>query len=466
MASERGDQGGNRGAQSGRGRLPRVVIVGAGFGGLEAGKALGGRDDVRVTVVDRTNHHLFQPLLYQVACAGLATNEVASPIRHVFRRYPNVQVLLDEVHAVDLERRELVLEYERRLPYDYLVLATGVETSYFGNDGWAEHAIGLKTMDDAVEIRNRILVAFEEAERLADTEQRRRLMTFAIVGGGPTGVELAGAISELARYVLARDFRAIHPHSARVVLIEAGPRILGTFPKELSHKAKRQLEQLGVEVRLNAPVTNVDARGVHLGNGDGDGVLVPAATVLWAAGVRATPLTRTLGVPLDRAGRVIVEEDLSVKGHPNAFVIGDAASFLHQTGRPLPGISPVAMQEGRFVARAIGASLEGRPRERFHYKEKGNLATIGRAAAVADFGRIRLSGLTAWLAWLLVHIFFLVGFKNRISVMLEWAWSYFSYARGARLIISGRRYAGPPASRFPVPEPPRPPPHEERPPLH
>lgn len=452
-----------RHAQAGEGREqrpPHVVIVGAGFGGLEAGKALG-KMPLRVTIVDRTNHHLFQPLLYQVACAGLATNEVASPIRHIFRHYPRVRVLLDEVQAVDLASRELVLQYQR-LSYDYLVLASGAETHYFGHDDWAEHAIGLKSVDDAVEIRNRILVAFEEAERLADTEQRRRLMTFVIVGGGPTGVELAGAISELARHVLARDFRSINPHTARVVLVEAAPRILGTFPPKLSAKAQKQLEQLGVEVRTNAPVTSVDERGVHLGNGEG--MLVPSATVLWAAGVRATPLTRTLGVPLDRAGRVLVEPDLSVPGHPEVFVVGDAAAYLHQTGRPLPGISPVAMQEGRFVAKVIGRSIRGKPRGVFHYIDKGNLATIGRAAAVADIGRLKLSGFTAWLAWLLVHIFYLVGFKNRLAVMLEWAWSYFSYARGARLIIGGRRHAGAAAAKLAAP-PPHPPP-EERPSLH
>lgn len=437
--------------------LPHVVIVGAGFGGLEAGKALG-KLPVRVTIVDRTNHHLFQPLLYQVACAGLAATEIASPIRHIFRRYPRVQVLLDEVHFVNLAARQVVLE-NQRLDYDYLVLATGMQTSYFGHDDWEKFAIGLKNVDEAIELRRRILVAFEEAERLEDTEERRRLGTFVIVGGGPTGVELAGAISELARYVLASDFRSINPSSARVVLVEAAPRILGAFPPELSEKAKKQLEHLGVEVRVNAPVTNVTAQGVHLGNGEG--LLIPSATVVWAAGVRATSLTRTLGVPLDRAGRVIVEPDLSVPGHPEAFVIGDAASFTHQTGKPLPGVSPVAMQEGRFVAQAIGASIRDKPRGIFHYRDKGNLATIGRAAAVADLKHIKLSGFPAWLAWLLVHIFFLVGFKNRLTVMLEWAWSYFSYARGARLITGGRRHAGAPAAR----ERPAPPP-EEHPPVH
>lgn len=459
MASEQRNR-----AKASRGegrRLPHVVIVGAGFGGLEAGKALAEKN-VRITLVDRTNHHLFQPLLYQVACAGLAETEIASPIRHIFRKHPNVQVLLDEVHAIDLDHREVALEHQR-LRYDYLVLACGAQTSWFGHDEWTQYAVGLKNIDEAVEMRRRILVAFEEAERLSDTEQRRRLMTFVIVGGGPTGVELAGAISELARHVLASDFRSINPHSARVVLVEAAPRILGTFPPELSAKAQKQLEEIGVEVRVNAPVTDITARGVHLGNGEG--LLIPSATVLWAAGVRATPLTRTLGVPLDRAGRVLVEPDLSIPGHPEAFAVGDTSSFVHQTGRPLPGVSPVAMQEGRFVAKAIDASLRGKPRSIFHYRDKGSLATIGRAAAIADLGRLKLSGFSAWLAWLLVHIFFLVGFKNRLAVMLEWAWSYFSYARGARLITGGRRHAGPPELRLPPPAP-RPPPPEERPPMH
>lgn len=455
MASER-DRG--RPRESHPKDLPHVVIVGAGFGGLEAGKALG-KLPVRVTIVDRTNHHLFQPLLYQVACAGLAPTEIASPIRHIFRGYPRVRVLLDEVHFVDLAARRIILE-NQRLDYDYLILATGMQTSYFGRDDWAEYAIGLKNVDEAIEIRRRILVAFEEAERLEDTEQRRRLMTFVIVGGGPTGVELAGAIAELARHVLAQDFRSINPHSARVVLVEAAPRILGAFPPELSEKAKQQLERLGVEVRVHAPVTKVGAEGVHLG--DGEGLLIPSSTVLWAAGVRATPLTRTLGVPLDRMGRVLVEPDLSMPGHPEAFVVGDAAAYVHQTGKPLPGVSPVAMQEGRFVAQAIGASIRNQPRGIFRYRDKGNLATIGRAAAVADLKRVKLSGFAAWLAWLLVHIFFLVGFKNRLTVMLEWAWSYFSYARGARLITGGRRHAGPPAARGIAPTPPP----EERPPVH
>lgn len=451
MASEHHDGGIGQNAE-----LPHVVIVGAGFGGLEAGKVLG-EMPVRVTIVDRTNHHLFQPLLYQVACAGLAATEIASPIRHIFRRYPRVRVLLDEVRGVDLEAREILLEGQR-LGYDYLILATGMRTSYFGRDEWAQYAIGLKNVDEAIEIRRRILVAFEEAERLADTEHRRKLMTFVVVGGGPTGVELAGAISELARHVLARDFRSINPHSARVVLVEAAPRILGTFPPDLSAKAQEQLEALGVEVRVNAPVTDVGPKGVRLGNGEG--LLIPTSTILWAAGVRATLLTRTLGVPLDRLGRVLVEPDLSIPGHPEAFVIGDAAAFVHQTGKALPGVSPVAMQQGRFAAGAIGHSLRNKERGTFHYKDKGSLATIGRAAAVADFGRIKLSGFLAWLSWLLVHIFFLVGFKNRLTVMLEWAWSYFSYARGARLITGSRRHAGPQAIR--VIAPPSPPPPEER----
>ena len=440
---------------------PHVVIVGAGFGGLEAGKALS-KLPVRITIVDRTNHHLFQPLLYQVACAGLAATEIATPIRKIFRKKPNVRVLLDQAIGVDLARREVILE-DGRLGYDFLVLATGAETSYFGHDDWARYAIGLKNIDDAIELRRRILVAFEEAER-HNGEERKKLLTFVVVGGGPTGVELAGAIAELARHVLAKDFRAINPHAARVVLVEAAPRLLLGFPQELATKAQKQLEQLGVEVRLNAPVTNVTAEGVFLGNGEG--WMIPTYTAIWAAGVRATPITRTLGVPLDRAGRVIVEPDLSIPGHPEAFVIGDAASFIHQTGKPLPGTSPVAMQEGRFVAKAIAATLRNEPRGTFHYKDKGSLATIGRARAVADLGWLKLSGFVAWLTWLIVHIFFLVGFKNRLTVMLEWAWSYFTYGRGARIITGGRRLAGVPEARRPPRRPPLPPEEERPPPLH
>lgn len=457
MTMQRSETGlaGNEGVSE----LPHVVIVGAGFGGLEAGKALG-KLPVRVTIIDRTNHHLFQPLLYQVACAGLSATEIATPIRRVFRKYPRVQVLLEEVRSVDLERRELVLEYGR-LSYDFLILATGAETNYFGHDEWSQYAIGLKNVDEAIEIRRRVLVAFEEAER-HDGEHRKKLLTFVVVGGGPTGVELAGAIAELARHVLARDFRAINPDSARVVLVEAAPRILLGFPPDLAAKAQKQLEQLGVEIRVNSPVTNINSEGVFLGNGQG--LLIPTYTVLWAAGVRATPLTQTLGVPLDRAGRVMVEPDLSIPGHPEAFVIGDAASFVHQTGKPLPGVSPVAMQEGRFVAKAIANTLQNKPRGTFRYKDKGNLATIGRAAAIADFGKVKLSGFLAWITWLVVHIFFLIGFKNRLTVMLEWAWAYFSYGRGARLITGDRRVAGVPEARRPPP-PPLPP--EERPPaLH
>jgi NADH dehydrogenase len=423
------------GQADGPAELPHVVIVGAGFGGLEAAKALR-KAPVRITIVDRTNHHLFQPLLYQVASAGLSPAEIAAPIRSIFSEDENVAVLLDQVLAVDLRARQLVLE-SRRMPYDYLVLATGAQTNYFGHDEWARYALGLKDLDEAVEIRRRILLAFEEAERV-DGGARSRLLAFVVVGGGPTGVELAGAISELSKFVLARDFRAISPSEARVVLVEAGPRILPAFPPELSAKAEAQLRRLGVEVMTRAPVTAIDAAGVHFGSD-----VLESATVLWAAGVRATPITKTLGVPLDRAGRVVVEPDCSLPGHPEAFVIGDAAAFLHQGGAALPGVSPVAMQQGRHVAKAITRSMRGEPREPFRYHDKGSLATIGRRAAVAEIGRLRMSGFFAWVAWLLVHIVYLIGFKNRASVLLDWAWSYFTYQRGARLITGGRLHAGP-----------------------
>jgi NADH dehydrogenase len=408
---------------------PHVVIIGAGFGGLTAAQALK-RAPVRVTVVDRTNHHLFQPLLYQVAMAGLSPADIAAPIRSILRNQRNVSVLLDEATDIDFAEQTVNLR-GGGLHYDYLVLATGGRTSYFGHDDWERFAPGLKDLDDAVELRRRVLLAFEAAEKESNAERRRELLTFIVVGGGPTGVELAGAIGELARFVLARDFRNIHSEAADILLLEGGPRILPSFTPELSASAERQLANLGVKVRTGAQVTNIDEHGVYLGN-----EMLRAATVIWGAGVRATSFTTALDAPLDRAGRVKVNPDLSLPGRSNVFAIGDMTLF-EQDGKPLPGVSPVAMQMGRAVARNIQRDLAGSPREPFRYLDKGNMATIGRKAAIADFGRFSLTGFMAWMAWLLVHIFFLIGFRNRAVVLFNWAWSYFTYQRGARL-ITGR----------------------------
>ncbi len=409
----------------------RVVIVGGGFGGLEAARALR-KAPVAVTVVDRRNHHLFQPLLYQVATAALNPADIAAPIRSVLRRQRNAEVILGDVAAIDLPAGTVRLADGEPLPFDFLVLATGATHSYFGHDAWASLAPGLKTIEDALEIRRRILTAFERAERERDPEQQRALLTFVLVGGGPTGVELAGAISEIARSTLTRDFRHIHPESARVLLLEAVPRVLPAYVESLSDAARRQLERLGVEVRTGTPVTAIDAAGVTLG----DGERIASRTVLWGAGVAASPLARTLGAPLDRAGRVRVAADLSVPGHPEAFVVGDLAAVLREDGRPVPGVAPAALQEGRHAARNIRRALAGEPPLPFRYVDKGQLATIGRAAAVADVRGLRFSGLVAWLTWLFVHIFFLIGFRNRVAVILQWAWSYLTFKRGARLITN------------------------------
>jgi len=410
--------------------LPQVVIIGAGFGGLTAAQALK-RAPVRITVVDRTNHHLFQPLLYQVAMAGLSPADIAAPIRSVLRKQKNVTVLLDEATEVNFNEQTVYLR-DSKLKYNYLALATGGRTSYFGHDEWEAFAPGLKDLDDAVEIRRRVLLAFEAAEKETDPERRRVLMTFVVVGGGPTGVELAGAIAELARFVLARDFRSIHPEAAEILLLEAGPKILPSFAPDLSESAVRQLAELGVRVRTGAQVTGIDEHGVYLG-----AERIRTATVIWGAGVRATALTARLGAPLDRAGRVLINRDLTVPGHHNVFAIGDM-TYLEQDGKPLPGVSPVAMQMGRCVARNIQNDLAGKPYEEFRYFDKGSMATIGRKAAIAELGKLHLSGFMAWMAWLMVHIFFLIGFHNRFVVIFNWAWSYFTYQRGARL-ITGRR---------------------------
>ncbi|HET7841796.1 MAG TPA: NAD(P)/FAD-dependent oxidoreductase [Terriglobia bacterium] len=419
-------------------RPPRVVIIGAGFGGLYAARALR-RAPVDITVIDRRNHHLFQPLLYQVATAALSPGDIAYPIRAVLSRQKNARVLLAEVFAIDLKNRKAVLK-DGEVEYDYLIIATGASHSYFGHDEWEPSAPGLKTLEDALEIRRRILYAFERAERETDAERRKALLTFMVVGGGPTGVELAGAIAEISRHVLQHDFRAINPREARVILVEAGPRILSNYPPELSGKASASLERLGAEVWTNSPVTSITPERVVVANRE-----VPCATTLWAAGVQASPLAQSLGIPLDKAGRVIVEPDLSIPGFPEVIVIGDLAVFTYQTGKPLPGVAPVAIQQGRHSARNILRSIRGKPRKSFHYFDKGMLATIGRAAAVADFGFVRISGFFAWLAYLFVHIFFLIGFRNRFVVMFEWAWAYFTFQRGARLITGDIDKINPPA---------------------
>jgi NADH:ubiquinone reductase (H+-translocating) len=407
---------------------PRVVIVGGGFGGLVAAKALA-RVPVHVTVLDRTNHHVFQPLLYQVASAGLSPADIASPIRSILAHQRNANVHLATVTAIDLEKKRVVLA-DGEIPYDYVVIAAGARTNYFGHPEWEPFAPGLKSLEDAIEVRRRMLLAFEHAERTTDEKERQRLLTFVAIGGGATGVELAGAFAELRRFVLPEDFRAIRPEEARVILVEAGPRILPSFDPELSAKAVRQLEELGVVVRTGTRVTAIDARGLELGS-----ERIDAATIVWAAGVEVSPIVKSLGVPLDPQGRVMVEGDLSLAGHPEAFAIGDVIHF-EQEGKLMPGVSQVAMQGGKFVARAIKRTILGEPRGRFHYFDKGIMATIGRSRAVAEPFWIKLSGFISWLAWLMVHIWYLIGFRNRLIVMFEWFWAYVTYKRGARLITN------------------------------
>jgi NADH dehydrogenase len=400
----------------------RVVIIGGGFGGLYAAKALK-KAPVRITLADRRNYHLFQPLLYQVATAALNPSDIAAPIRAVLRKQKNVSVIMGEATSIDLDRKIVQLA-DGELAYDILIIATGATHSYFGHPEWEANAPGLKTIEDALEIRRRVLRAFEAAERETDPVRQQAWLTFVIVGGGPTGVELAGALSEIARQTMIRDFRRINPSSARVILIEGVNRVLPPYPPVLSEKAAAQLRGLGVEVMTNAIVTSISDHEVRIGE-----TIIPTRTVLWAAGVQASPLARSLGVPLDRAGRVIVEPDLSVLRHPEAFVIGDLAAVPN-----VPGVAPAAIQEGTHTARNIARMIASQPTVPFRYHDKGSLATIGRAAGVADFGRIKLSGFLAWSAWLAVHIFFLIGFRNRILVILQWAWAYVTFQRGARLI--------------------------------
>jgi NADH:quinone reductase (non-electrogenic) len=405
---------------------PRVVILGGGFGGLAAARVLG-RHDVQVTVVDRRNHHVFQPLLYQVATSGLSAPDIAAPIRHILRR-PNTEVLLAEARGVDLARRTVLLA-DGEVAYDALIVATGATHSYFGHADWEAHAQGLKTLEDALVIRRRVLLAYEKAERETDEAARRQWLTFVVIGAGPTGVEMAGTLAEIARLTLRKDFRRIDPASARVVLVEAADRVLPPYPPDLSAKAQRQLERLGVEVRVGAAVTGVERDAVHLG-----AERIDARTIIWAAGVAASPLGRALSPQVDRAGRVPVLPDLTLAGHPEVSIVGDLAA-LQQDGKPVPGVAPAAMQMGKHAAGNVLRTLRGEARRPFRYVDKGSLATIGRRSGVADFGRVRLSGLLAWLAWLLIHVFFLIGFRNRLVVMSDWAWAYFTHQRFARLIL-------------------------------
>jgi NADH dehydrogenase len=422
--------------------LPRVVIVGGGFGGLNAARELA-RAPVRVTLIDRRNHHLFQPLLYQVATAALNPSDIAIPIRRILRNQMNVEVLLAEAKSVDMAGKAVVL-HEGTVPYDHLIVATGARHSYFGHSAWTPYAPGLKSIGDALEIRRRVLSAFELAERETDMKRREAWLTFVVVGGGPTGVELSGALCEIAQHTLARDFRRIDSAQARVILLEGSDRVLPPYLPALSEKARRQLTHLGVDVRTGALVTEIDADGVTVG-----GERIATRTVLWAAGVMGSGLGRALGVPLDRAGRVIVGPDLSIPDHPEVFVVGDLASLI-QDGKPVPAVAPAAVQEARHAARNVLRAIRGEPRLPFRYKDKGSLATIGRLAAVADLGRLKLSGPLAWVAWLVLHVMFLVGFRNRIIVVFQWAWSFVSYDRGARLITGPlRRPADQPRAEAP-----------------
>jgi NADH:ubiquinone reductase (H+-translocating) len=406
---------------------PHIVVIGGGFGGLAAARALA-HAPVRITLIDRRNHHLFQPLLYQVATAALNASDIARPIRRILRRQANCEVILGEVESIDRFARKVILG-EGEIAYDYLIVASGATHSYFSHDTWERDAPGLKTIEDALEIRRRVLVAYEAAEREPDPEIVREWMTFVIVGGGPTGAELAGALAEISRRVLARDFRRIDPKRARIILVEGTSRLLAALTPESSTSAQRQLKHLGVEVMTSTMVTGIDDRGVmHVGG------RIPTRTVIWAAGVAASPLGQSLGVPLDRAGRVIVKPDLSIPGTPEVFVIGDLALILRSDGRPVPGLAPAAMQEGRHAARNVMRAVRGQPPNPFRYIDKGMLATIGRGAAVAEIGRLRLSGFIAWTAWLFIHIFYLIGFRNRFMVLAGWAFVYLRNESGARLI--------------------------------
>ncbi len=408
-------------------QTPRVVIIGAGFGGLEAAKKLA-CEDVKLTVIDRTNYHLFQPLLYQVATAALSPADIAAPVRGVLSQCKNVEVMLAEVQSIDVNAKKVKLT-DGEVAYDYLIVATGARHSYFGHPEWEKLAPGLKSLEDAVEVRRRILLAFEYAERASDEAARKAAMTFVIIGGGPTGVEMAGAIAEIARYTLAKDFRHIDPSQARVILVEGDPKVLAAYPEDLRDSAMKQLADLGVEVRAGVHATNLSEQGLQVGD-----EFIPCRVKIWAAGNNASFVGKSLGVPVDRVGRVMVNNDLTIPNHPEVQVIGDLANFPHQTGQPLPGVSPVAMQQGRHAARNIPMMIGGDEPQRFWYFDKGSMATIGRNKAVANLKLVHLTGIPAWLAWLFVHIIFLVGFRNRLAVLFQWAWAYLSFNKGARLI--------------------------------
>ena len=418
-------------------KRPRVVVIGGGFGGISAARKLG-HDNLELTVIDRTNHFTFQPLLYQVATGGLSPSEITAPIRFILRHQRNTEVLMADVREIDAARQVVrVDDGLREIPFDYLIIATGSRHAYFGHNDWEPYAPGLKAVEDATEIRNRFLLAFERAEKTEDDKVREEFLTFVIVGGGPTGVELAGAMPFIARKALAPDFRKVDTHRTRVILIEAGPRLLPSFPEDLAARATRDLQDLGVEVRVNSAVTDVRADCVCIGTEE-----IRARTAFWAAGNKSSPLGQFLGVPLDRAGRVRVSPDLSVPGHPNIFVVGDLATMV-QDGRQIPGVGPAAIQEGKAAAKNILRDLHGKPRKNFRYFNKGDLAVIGRSRAIADLGWIRFSGRFAWFFWLFVHIMYLVGFRNRIVVFIEWAYAYFTYQAGVRLITDVERYKPP-----------------------
>jgi NADH dehydrogenase len=425
-----------------RGPTPRVVIIGAGFGGLTAARRVA-QLPVQVTVLDRRNHHIFQPLLYQVATAGLSPGEIATPIRSILRDYSNIEVLLEEVVDFKLDHKQIITN-DQTLDYDFLIIAAGAMHAYFGHDEWEPLAPGLKMIEDALEIRRRVLLAFELAERNAERQSTQHsnnadqsLLQFVVIGAGPTGVELAGTLAEIAHHALNKEFRHIDPRKTRILLIEGGPRVLPSYSEELSRKAEAQLRRLGVEVRTSHMVTRIEPGAVWVGD-----ERIASPVVLWAAGVAASPLGQKLGVPIDRAGRVLVQPDLSIAGHLEVFVIGDLAALNDEAGKLLPGVAQVAIQQGNWVAETIARDLKNRPRGNFHYHDKGSLATIGRAAAVAQIGKLELSGYLAWLAWLFIHILFLIGFRNRLLVMIQWAWSYLTYERGARLITGSDELPG------------------------